>query len=215
MIAAHKNVRRHSGLRLIRIALVAMFAMTPGLARSEDAKTSVSQADLMKRLSPQGRVWLTKELAKARRDPAFTEATARAVVSTTNWAILGSMPEGDIEAIAFLVLMQASKSAQEDVRGVMAGVKAINDKKKKQRESVQALKGQKGKLQEEARKGLSDCPPQCGASQRINGKSAIQASKLQSDPHPARNLKPTLSSTLKTNLLVVPTTAKTSSGTRR
>ena len=48
---------------------------------------------------------------------------------TTNYAILGSMPDGDIEALAFLVLMQAAKSAQEDVRSVMASVKAINKAK--------------------------------------------------------------------------------------
>ena len=50
------------------------------------------------------------------------------------WAILGSMPEGDIQAMAFLVLMQASKSAQEDLKAIMAGVKAVNGAKAKQRE---------------------------------------------------------------------------------
>ena len=36
----------------------------------------------------------------------------------------------DNEALAFLVLMEAAKSAQEDVRAIMAGVKAINAAKR-------------------------------------------------------------------------------------
>lgn len=48
------------------------------------------------------------------------------------------LPGGDIEAIAFLVLMEAAKSAQEDVRAVMASVKAINATKQKLREDLQA-----------------------------------------------------------------------------
>jgi hypothetical protein len=43
----------------------------------------------------------------------------------------------DIEALAFLVLMQAAKSAQEDVRAVMASVKAINETKAKLRDADQ------------------------------------------------------------------------------
>jgi len=43
-------------------------------------------------------------------------------------------PTDDIEAVAFLVLMQAAKSAQEDVRAVMAQVKAITAAKRRLRE---------------------------------------------------------------------------------
>ena len=53
---------------------------------------------------------------------------------TTNYAILGSMPDGDIEALAFLVLMQAAKSAQEDLKSIMANVKALNNAKARKRE---------------------------------------------------------------------------------
>ncbi len=54
-------------------------------------------------------------------------------------AVLGSMPDGDIEALAFLVLMEAAKSAQEDLKSVMASVKAINNAKAKQREILDRL----------------------------------------------------------------------------
>jgi hypothetical protein len=52
------------------------------------------------------------------------------------WAVIGGMPEGDIEAIAALVLMQASKGAQEDLKAIMAGVKAVHSAKAKQREML-------------------------------------------------------------------------------
>ena len=47
-------------------------------------------------------------------------------------AALGA--DSDIEGLAFLTLMEATKSAQEDVRAVMASVKAINAAKKAMRE---------------------------------------------------------------------------------
>jgi len=56
-----------------------------------------------------------------------------AKTQATQWAVLGGMNGADIEALAFLVLMQATKSAQEDVQAVMAGVKAINNAKAQQR----------------------------------------------------------------------------------
>ncbi len=45
----------------------------------------------------------------------------------------------DIMAIAFLVMMQASKSAQEDLKAIMAEVKPINGQKKEIREALNDL----------------------------------------------------------------------------
>lgn len=47
------------------------------------------------------------------------------------------LPGADIEALALIVMMEAAKSAQEDVRAVMAGVKAINQSKQALREQLQ------------------------------------------------------------------------------
>jgi hypothetical protein len=52
-----------------------------------------------------------------------------ALSKARTYGFLGSMNGQDIEAIAFLVLMQAAKSAQEDLKAIMAHVKAINDQK--------------------------------------------------------------------------------------
>lgn len=43
---------------------------------------------------------------------------------------------GDIEALAFIVLMEAAKSAQEDLKAIMAHVKAINDAKARLRANM-------------------------------------------------------------------------------
>ena len=45
----------------------------------------------------------------------------------------------DVEALAFLVLMQAAKSAQEDLKAIMAQVKAINAAKAHQRQAQQRM----------------------------------------------------------------------------
>jgi hypothetical protein len=44
--------------------------------------------------------------------------------------------DGDISALAFIVIMQASKSAQDDLKGIMEKVKAINSQKKKLRDLI-------------------------------------------------------------------------------
>jgi hypothetical protein len=46
------------------------------------------------------------------------------------YASFGKLPDSDIEALTYLVLMEASKSAREDLKSVMASVKAINDAKR-------------------------------------------------------------------------------------
>ena len=62
------------------------------------------------------------------------EGRHAAAIAATNYGILGAMPEGDIMAIAFIVLMEAAKSAQEDLKAIMEGVKAINKAKAAMRE---------------------------------------------------------------------------------
>jgi hypothetical protein len=95
-------------------------------------------------------------LAKARGpiDVAAMEAAARARfgkkqmpsnriaggASVTTYPSLGSMGDGDIMAIAFIVMMEAAKSAQEDLKAIMAGVKAINKNKESQRGSMEKIR---------------------------------------------------------------------------
>lgn len=53
---------------------------------------------------------------------------------------LGAMPDGDVMAVAFIVLMQAAKSAQEDLKSIMEQVKNINAAKEKLRSFMNELK---------------------------------------------------------------------------
>jgi Arc/MetJ-type ribon-helix-helix transcriptional regulator len=47
----------------------------------------------------------------------------------TAYPNLGAMGDGDIMALAFIVMMEAAKSAREDLKAIMDGVKAINKAK--------------------------------------------------------------------------------------
>jgi hypothetical protein len=49
---------------------------------------------------------------------------------------LDNTPGEDVEALAFVTLMDATKSAEEDLKSIMAGVKAITNSKQKLRDLV-------------------------------------------------------------------------------
>ncbi len=55
---------------------------------------------------------------------------------TVDYSGLGDLVGGDIEALAFLVLMEAAKSAREDLKSIMEGVKAINAAKSALRDLI-------------------------------------------------------------------------------
>jgi hypothetical protein len=57
------------------------------------------------------------------------------------------LAETNIEALMFLVLMEAAKSAQEDIKAVMASIKSINEKKKKQRQALKEMQSGKSTVQ--------------------------------------------------------------------
>lgn len=52
-----------------------------------------------------------------------------ALGSARNYANLGNIQGSDIMAVAFIVMMEATKSAQEDLKSIMDGVKIINKAK--------------------------------------------------------------------------------------
>jgi putative addiction module CopG family antidote len=60
-------------------------------------------------------------------------ARAQAVYAS---ASLGAMGSGDIMALSFIVMMEAAKSAREDLKAIMDGVKAINKAKEGWRDVV-------------------------------------------------------------------------------
>ena len=81
--------------------------------------------------------------ALVRNELSTAEAAAQGSTPTSS-AVLGSLAEGDIEALAFLVVMQAATSAKEDLKAIMDGVKAINAAKAQHRELAGDLKAAEG-----------------------------------------------------------------------
>lgn len=88
----------------------------------------------MKAINTRHVTWV-KSTAKKTNENNWTEAEVRK--ESNSYAVLGNINNADIEALAFLVLMQAARSAQEDLKAIMAKVKAINHAKSKQRELLQ------------------------------------------------------------------------------
>lgn len=67
-----------------------------------------------------------KTLAKRLEQPTPAGKPAKSIEQHAN-DVVGSMGvTGDVTSVLFLVMMQAAKSAQEDLKSIMAGVKAIN-----------------------------------------------------------------------------------------
>jgi hypothetical protein len=94
-------------------------ALPPGAAATE--------ARLMTKVGPQTRAFIRQEAAGQRGAATFSDTVALERIGKSR--ALGQLREGDIDALAFLVMMEAAKSAQEDLKSIMDGVKAINDAK--------------------------------------------------------------------------------------
>jgi len=69
-----------------------------------------------------------QELALGRRCDADSTSTISASGGTI-YPNLGALADGDTMATVFIVMMEAAKSAREDLKAIMDGVKAINKQK--------------------------------------------------------------------------------------
>ena len=90
-------------------------------------------------LPPALRGYLDAEVKSGRfADPAEVAATAlrrmQQAQAGVSYGDLGALADGDIMALAFIVMMEAAKSAREDLRAIMDGVRAINAAKRALRE---------------------------------------------------------------------------------
>jgi hypothetical protein len=129
-------------MRLVILLTFASFVLSDSaLAQRVAGPTPEMQAletKLLTRIGPETRAWINSEAARQSSAGAVTETSATRAVRLNPY--LTNLPEGDIEAIAFIVLMEAAKSAREDLKSIMAGVKAINNTKASYRESMQSSK---------------------------------------------------------------------------
>ncbi|HEY3350196.1 MAG TPA: hypothetical protein VGM13_10505 [Thermoanaerobaculia bacterium] len=136
----------------MRVLLVLSFAAAfsaPAATIPPDLEARATE--LRRQASPQMLAWVHEQgVALARThgpvDVAALEQTIRsrfavkrapagraAAIPSGSYANLGATGDGDIMAIAFIVMMEAAKSAQEDLKEIMGQVKAINNAKAQQR----------------------------------------------------------------------------------
>jgi hypothetical protein len=122
---------------VILLALASFVLSESAVAQRVPAPTPemlALEAKLLTRVGPETRAWIKKEAARQNASRVdYETGTTHAVRLNPN---LRKLPDGNIEAITFLVLMEAANSAQDDVKGIMARVKAINVEKTSLRDSI-------------------------------------------------------------------------------
>jgi len=132
----------------------------------------------MTRVGPQTRAWITRE---ARREAGMNELSEQTAVAAVraNVAVLGIMNNADIEAVAFLVLMEAGKGAQEDLKTIMAGVKRIKDTKAGMRQANSNARTEPNRLRN---------PSQPPAAAAVRPPPAALSATIQPKPVPKAEL---------------------------
>lgn len=128
----------------IRLLLAfAILSVTGLVAHTQNQPSAEAEAlftKMMGQINPRHAKWVKStadEVNQQQLSPEEINKKAQA------YGVPGSMNGQDIEAIAFLVLMQASKSAQEDLKAIMAKVKSINNQKAQQRALLAKVQQQK------------------------------------------------------------------------
>jgi Asp-tRNA(Asn)/Glu-tRNA(Gln) amidotransferase C subunit len=125
---------------LLVLAYLCLLCTTTFAQNSFPAGSEKLFNDVMKSINSRHSNWV-KAKARDVNEKDLQEKDIRSMV--TQYAVLGNISNADIEALCFLVLMQAAKSAQEDLKSIMAKVKAINNAKTEQRANlVKAQKAQ-------------------------------------------------------------------------
>ena len=111
------------------LLLAAAAAITPAAIQHRDAIAS--------KLSPTARLKLQNVATSLRQSPTISEVSARAaILSAFPGANLGA---ADIDALMFVVMMDAAQDAQKDLNAIMAEVKAIDKQKESLRQELSKL----------------------------------------------------------------------------
>jgi hypothetical protein len=126
-------------LRVLTVALGFIGGNASGATiRQIPEQAKVIDARLAAALKPTVREWIAQEAMKVHQDTKSGEAAVRADIQKRFSG--QSLSSADIEALVFLVLMETSKSAQEDLKAQMAEMQAANKNKAAQRQPVTKIK---------------------------------------------------------------------------
>ncbi len=122
-------------MRLHRALPALLFALCgTALATTIPGDLEARAAALRGQASPAVLSWVHDQAATLAKRTGPVDVSAVEASARSSWAVLGSMPNADIEAIAFLVLMEAAKASQDDLRAIMSDVKSFNATKVRRRE---------------------------------------------------------------------------------
>lgn len=127
----------------IPVILLGSMIFISAVAAAQPTPTAEAEAlftKLMSGINSKHVQWI-KNTARETNEKKLSPEDVKA--KTQSYAVPGSMNGQDIEALAFLVMMQAAKSAQEDLKAIMAKVKAVNEQKAKQRELLSKMQQQR------------------------------------------------------------------------
>ncbi|MCC6810283.1 MAG: hypothetical protein IT381_22830 [Deltaproteobacteria bacterium] len=105
---------------------------TPQQVKSEQATFRQVDGDTTTQRSQRTTTGETQASQRTVTDNPEIPQGQRQIVSQSNGIVyknLAGMGDGDIMALAFIVMMEAAKSAREDLKAIMDGVKAINKEK--------------------------------------------------------------------------------------
>jgi hypothetical protein len=125
----------------MRFILISILFLLPVLSRAQqqpspEAEQFFSMA--MSQINSKHVGWIKRTAADTNYNNLNQQVLGRKAKAYAGiYSITG---EADIQALVFLVLMQASKSANEDIRAIMEKVKSDNEKKKKLREAQETIK---------------------------------------------------------------------------
>lgn len=90
----------------------------------------------MKQINPRYVKWI-KTNAKEIGGKDISETEIKSLISQDK--TFTNLQNGDIEALVFLVMMEASKNSQEELKEIMNNLKATNEKKNELREAKEKL----------------------------------------------------------------------------
>src|SRR6266568_8760578 len=99
-----------------KVSISLVSPVNPVLAQRRDA--------IAANLSPSAKLKLHNIANTLGRSAAITDGTSRAAIVSAFPGV--NLSDGDISALTFLVLMEASQSAQQDLESIIKGVAAIN-----------------------------------------------------------------------------------------
>ena len=119
-------------LAIVAATALSLFSMHP--AQADDLPPGAHQrhAEMMQKLQPSARSWVIEEghrYASLHRNNPQRPILDGDLHTRARTRFGASVSDTSVDALVFLVLMEASKDAQEDLRKTMDGVKKLNSAK--------------------------------------------------------------------------------------